>query len=264
MAVVTYQYFLKQFNRNPQQSPFDYSQFMEENNLKNKNLVSSYCRLTSSSIFLLDYSSLQYPFMDPNAKMVLGHSYQAFQEGGITFSLHHCHAEDKQLYNKNIFPERLALIQSKTYKNPASFRFSHTFRLRRPNGSYDHYLQQCSFIHNPAIFAPIAVFGVVTNITCQGKAGTVAHLIERLDPTGNWIPEVSKNYIAGIEEEDLLTKRELEILKWVREGYQSQQIAEQLNISIHTVHTHRKNMVQKTNSKNTMELIHFATSRGLI
>jgi DNA-binding CsgD family transcriptional regulator len=264
MTALTYQYFLNQFAQNPQSTLFDYSQFMEENNLKNKNLVNSYCRLTSSSIFLLDYSSLQYPYMDPSAKMVLGHSNQAFHEGGIEFSLHHCHGQDKQLYNKKIFPDRLALIQSKSYTNPVSFRFSHTFRLRRPNGIYDHFLQQCTFIHTPAIVGPIAVFGVVTNITSQGKAGTVANLIERLGPNGNWIQELSKNYISGIEDEDLLTKREIEILKWAQEGHQSQLIAQKLNISIHTVNTHRKNMLQKTNSKNIMELIHFANTHGFI
>lgn len=62
----------------------------------------------------------------------------------------------------------------------------------------------------------------------------------------------------------LLTRREKEILKLIADGKSNQEIADFLYISIHTVHSHRKNMLKKLNLKNTPELIKIAYKNGLI
>ena len=51
------------------------------------------------------------------------------------------------------------------------------------------------------------------------------------------------------------TKRELEILNLIGEGYSSKQIADKLFISISTVETHRRHLLQKLQVKNSMELV---------
>lgn len=61
-----------------------------------------------------------------------------------------------------------------------------------------------------------------------------------------------------------LGKRELEIFALIAQGLSSQEIAEQLFISIETVHSHRKNIKFKTNLKNTAEITAFAVRNGLI
>lgn len=61
-----------------------------------------------------------------------------------------------------------------------------------------------------------------------------------------------------------LTKREKEILELISEGLSNKEIADQLCISLRTVETHRFNIVQKLDVKNTAALIKEATRRGLI
>jgi len=63
---------------------------------------------------------------------------------------------------------------------------------------------------------------------------------------------------------ETLSKREKEVLKLVAAGYSSKHIADQLCISKHTVNTHRKKMIEKTNTKNTGELVQHAFSNRLI
>jgi len=63
---------------------------------------------------------------------------------------------------------------------------------------------------------------------------------------------------------DLLSQRELEITKLLAEGWNADEIAEKLFISAHTVRTHRKNILRKTNSKNTIQLVARCLSAGLI
>jgi DNA-binding CsgD family transcriptional regulator len=50
---------------------------------------------------------------------------------------------------------------------------------------------------------------------------------------------------------DPLTRREIEILKLICDGYSSKDISEKLFISINTVETHRKKILLKLNVKNT-------------
>ncbi len=60
-----------------------------------------------------------------------------------------------------------------------------------------------------------------------------------------------------------LTHRELEILKLICRNYSSQQIANNLFISLFTVDTHRKNMIQKLNVDKKTGLLNFAIKHNL-
>ena len=53
----------------------------------------------------------------------------------------------------------------------------------------------------------------------------------------------------------IFTDREFEIIRLIREGLSSVQIGEKLFISSHTVDTHRRNMLKKTDKANISELI---------
>jgi DNA-binding NarL/FixJ family response regulator len=74
----------------------------------------------------------------------------------------------------------------------------------------------------------------------------------------------SMRHQASIPETPQFSKRELEILKLLSEELTSEQIAEKLFISFHTVESHRKNMLMKGGVKNTAGLIRNAINGGLI
>jgi DNA-binding NarL/FixJ family response regulator len=63
---------------------------------------------------------------------------------------------------------------------------------------------------------------------------------------------------------DLLTPRELEVLKLIAEGHTSKEIAAMLVISIRTVDRHRTNMLKKLGMGDRVELTRYAIRRGLI
>lgn len=64
--------------------------------------------------------------------------------------------------------------------------------------------------------------------------------------------------------EQKLTKRELEILKNIAKGKNNPEIADELNISIRTVETHRRNLMQKLKVNSVVELLRYATKFNLI
>lgn len=73
-----------------------------------------------------------------------------------------------------------------------------------------------------------------------------------------------QNVIGSDKEVATLTKRELEILKELIDGLSNKQIASKLFISIRTVDTHRSNIMNKLEVKNTAALVKYALQNKLI
>lgn len=77
------------------------------------------------------------------------------------------------------------------------------------------------------------------------------------------------SFLDGFEQHlrssgELFSKREREVLNLLAQGKSSKHIASALRIAERTVETHRKNMIEKAQIKNTAELIAHAASLGLI
>ena len=66
------------------------------------------------------------------------------------------------------------------------------------------------------------------------------------------------------QDEIPLTKRETEILNLIAREYSNPEIAEKLFISIRTVDTHKRNLLEKLHLKNTAGLVKFALKQGLV
>jgi DNA-binding NarL/FixJ family response regulator len=62
---------------------------------------------------------------------------------------------------------------------------------------------------------------------------------------------------------DVLTPRELEVLKLIAEAHSSKEIAKELVISIKTVERHRQNILDKLGMRDRVELTRYAIRRGL-
>ena len=66
------------------------------------------------------------------------------------------------------------------------------------------------------------------------------------------------------DEETHLTKREIEIIQKIADDMSNQEIADELNISLRTVETHRRNLMQKLKVKTVVALLKYASKRNLI
>jgi two-component system, NarL family, response regulator NreC len=69
----------------------------------------------------------------------------------------------------------------------------------------------------------------------------------------------------GIDDSyELLTDREREVLQLVAEGRTNKEIANELNLSLYTVDTHRTHILQKLNLHSVPEVILYAVRKGII
>jgi DNA-binding NarL/FixJ family response regulator len=60
------------------------------------------------------------------------------------------------------------------------------------------------------------------------------------------------------------SERELEVLRFICKGYSNFQIGEELCISNRTVERHKTNLIRKTNTTNTINLIIYAIKNKLV
>ena len=61
-----------------------------------------------------------------------------------------------------------------------------------------------------------------------------------------------------------LSKRELEVLHLICDGFSTAEMAEKLFLSAHTIENHRRNIIIKTGVKNTASLVKFALTNNLL
>lgn len=61
-----------------------------------------------------------------------------------------------------------------------------------------------------------------------------------------------------------LSEREEEVIRLIAEGLTTKEIADKINLSFHTVSTHRKNIFKKLLIRNSSELINYALKKGII
>jgi DNA-binding CsgD family transcriptional regulator len=69
---------------------------------------------------------------------------------------------------------------------------------------------------------------------------------------------------ANSPEDMQLSEREIQVLQFIANGLSSKEIAKKLNISIHTVNSHRKNIMEKTGIRSLAGLTIYAVSKGII
>jgi two-component system invasion response regulator UvrY len=71
---------------------------------------------------------------------------------------------------------------------------------------------------------------------------------------------LSEQMIGGQENTNrlnLLSKRELDIIGYIKQGMSSREIAEAINISVKTVEVHRYNILKKLNLKNVAAMVNY-------
>lgn len=80
----------------------------------------------------------------------------------------------------------------------------------------------------------------------------------------NKISDLLINDISAPQHDQLLTDRELTIVRMVADGKITKEIADKLSISVRTVETHRSKIMKKLKVSNASEMIRFAYDKKLI
>ncbi|MHA3789949.1 LuxR C-terminal-related transcriptional regulator [Flavobacterium hauense] len=140
------------------------------------------------------------------------------------------------------------------------YKVQHDFRLRKADGTYIRILNQFVIIEHDA--NNVRTFIINTDIS---------HLKKDLKPVLSFIGMEGEPSYYNVDVQNIFkptkpffTNREKDILRALAKGMNSVEISEAFCISKHTVDSHRKNMLKKTDAKSTSEILGIAYNNGWV
>lgn len=147
------------------------------------------------------------------------------------------------------------------YEKMLSYKVSYCFRFRLKSGKYALFNHQSLMLTLDEDGGLGKSLNIHTRIDHLSNSNT--HNISLIGLNGE--PSFMNLNPDG-ENQDLreFSKREIDIIKLISNGLNNNQIAEKLFISPFTVKKHRKNILTKSDSKNTTQLIKNCILRGII
>ncbi|MCX8030889.1 MAG: response regulator transcription factor [Thermodesulfovibrionales bacterium] len=113
-------------------------------------------------------------------------------------------------------------------------------------------------------------YGAAGYITKSSASDELIHAIRKISKGGTYISAtIAERLLFSIKDNEekqpheKLSDREYQILEMLVKGKTISQIAEELNLSIKTVSTHRSRILEKMNLRTTAELIHYAIKNNI-
>lgn len=202
--------------------------------------------------YLLDFKTKAVSFQK-GIKDLLG-----YEPGEFTFELttDYFHPDDQDILAR-LIKATLMFASDNDVSEDVSFLL--TYRIRKKDGTYIKVMRQSTTYDLDEDGKIISNLSMLTDITFLNTSNKVEWRFEApgLDK------EKFKKYVTK-EYKGFFTNRELEIINMLKDGYSSQEIADKLFLSKHTVDTHRRKILGKSHSKNTIDLLNFCKQNGLI
>ncbi len=156
------------------------------------------------------------------------------------------------------------------YRQPAQHRpyikVNRTLDLFCKNGRQIHVLAQSIPVLFNDLMEPIYMLNIFSDITDIKSDRRYTHyIIDSSNPNEpKRIDLYNKDELPPYIGINVISPAEKRVLALMAEGKSSQEIADELFLSLHTVKTHRKNMLEKFSCENSVQLIKKAILSGWI
>lgn len=174
------------------------------------------------------------------------------------FFMEATHPDDRQRLNLG----RATLIkkaQDFYIAKKGTLLISTNFRIRNASGEYSNILVQAYLYYSSAPIETVYFFKLHTNIDKFEMQKRCFHYYFGNDMSKFRYPDLE---LLSLCHE--FTPREFEVISLIYEGMNTIEIADKLFISVHTVETHRRNILAKTKKSNTKLLILELKEIGLL
>jgi DNA-binding CsgD family transcriptional regulator len=214
---------------------------------------------------IFDHKKLTYTYCNENLSSLMGYSRELFMsENGMQTVYDTFHPTHMAIYNAYLYPKVTEVMEEAVANNEdvKSYKFSSTFRAIRSNKQEFWCQVQFGVIETYPDGIPMFTLSLLNDISHIKKDNNIDFLVYKTI-TGEIQQTISYTSFNEDNSQLKLSKREIEILRLVKNGNTSKMIGHQLFLSENTVYTHRKNMLAKTNCKNMAELIQFASLKNI-
>jgi len=134
---------------------------------------------------------------------------------------------------------------------------NHKYRI--PSREYSDFLVQCYLFYTTIPYKTVFFLKIHTNIDWHKKIKHGYHYYIGTDLSYFKYPDDDM-----LSKGNIFSGREFEIIKLIESGLGSEEIADKLFLSVHTVTTHRRNILVKAGKTHISDLIYELKERGLL
>ena len=228
---------------------------------KHKPLLQTIATVGNSGVSVFDVFKKEHLFYSPNFGQLLGFNLKQIEENGHSFLDEKIHPEDFDALTLNGI-SLFKLFYQFSNDEKANYKLINEYRMLNKDNVYTRVIeqQQCLELdHKGNIWLTLSIIDISPNQ--EINEGLKSQLLNfRTGKIVDFQNEIKENDIVSIS----LTKRELQILKMVKDGLLSKEISNNLNISLNTVNTHRQRVLEKLGANNSMEAVVFASKLGIL
>jgi DNA-binding CsgD family transcriptional regulator len=210
--------------------------------------------LGSQYLYQYDFRDQRLTYLSDHFQALTGHDPR---QTDLYFLYSIIHPEDLPLVLKATTLMANFAVSHTYLLHPLEHVFSIDFRIRKADGNYLRILRQTIILEKSLSQAILSLVSVCTDISHQKKSHDI-HFSFNLPEFDEYLHDQKEEFRFAH-----LGKREEEILKLLISGKRTKEIARDLNLSILTVETHRKNLKKKLKLHNTAELVLFGLSNGI-
>ena len=224
---------------------------------KHRVVLQTLSDIGNSGINVFDLSTRQIVFYSSNFGVLLGYQPSDYEVAGQQFFYDKIHPEDIVKLNINgvsVFK----LFNNFSKEDKLNYKAIIEYRMLNSEGKYVRLIEQYQVLELDKSGQVWLIMGTVDFSANQEEYDGIKSQMLNFR-TGKSIP----TEIPPKIELDL-TKREIEVLKLVKEGLLSKEISNKLSISLNTVNTHRQRFLEKLGANNSIEAVKFASNYGLL
>ena len=213
----------------------------------------------NSTFYCITNTALQnFEYISKNFTACTGLSRDRMMEGGMDYFWTLFHPEDIKLWLKsltNLMKFTMTVLDDEQRK-----RMSYTwnYRIKNASNKYVNIIQNTTPLQFDDAKKPIigmAHYTVLDGDMQMDICASAKYLNDKNEYETLFYENVSSQKLL-----DIVSNRERDIIRLIITKNTSEAIAEKLNISIHTVNTHRRNILKKINIDSTYELISYFKS----
>ncbi|NMH29632.1 LuxR C-terminal-related transcriptional regulator [Flavobacterium silvaticum] len=208
--------------------------------------------------YFIDWRLPQMVFISPEIEDILGFPSSMVD---IPFLMSLIHEDDHPTF-LNHEATVVEFLGTLSPEQKLRYKMSYDYRIKKADGTYIRILQQAIALKCDDDGNLLLTLGVHTDISHlkDSKKSVLSFL--GLEGEPSYIDVKPKEIFE--QSAELFTAREKEIIGYILRGNQTSEIAQALNISRHTVDSHRKNILSKSGTKSTLDLAMKVISEGLI
>lgn len=220
---------------------------------KDFTLLNNFHLMPRQALYIFDWKDRNIPYQR-SIQRLLGYTTEEFNPDLLA---EYIHPDDSERY---VHLVKITNEWARDIKpDPFAVEVVIDYRIQKNDGKYIKVMRQSTIYENCRDRSPRSAFNMLTDISGIKTDNSVNLSISSLE-TGEVYLENLDQFPEGIR----FSSREMEILLLLKKGKNSAAIADELFISRHTVDTHRRNMLAKTDCRNVMEMVQMASRIGII